>query len=537
MDQSTYFEVWSLFVTIFRDDDVMVSSLFTVKMVLLAIISVAISNLSRPKVMTSSFSIQRPSQADSTSVQNILRSGQLEQKIREVVSNILSSRTESLGYSTGKLVWDRFDQNVYMTDTSGRKSIIISPNGNANVRSMTISGTSVYGVLTHDGESSPSIISKEYADHRYIQSADLANYVTHTYLSTNYYTKGVTDGLLTGYYLKTDLDAKLASEYYTKGQLDYMFLGVVSYSWLQLNHYDKTQIDSLLTGYYTKIQTNSLLSTKLNVETFNDEMHNIGMTYQKIADMVYFPDYMYLSTNHYTKTETSGLLASYYTKVDIDNRLTGYYYTKDDSDNRYLQEADLDDYVTKPLLSTTLSTYYTGPQVDSLLDNYATKAYMDLTRYTKTECDNTFLTKTDAASTYQKKNELIDTIYPIGSVYTTYDSSFDPNTAWSGTTWTPINGRFLYSDHAGTPGATGGAYTVTLTADHIPQHTHPFTYVGGTYFSEKIYNSITDTTRTYDSSTQYVDATTGSQNGHSGTQSSFSIMPPHVFVRSWRRTA
>lgn len=515
------------------------SSLMPIKMIPIMIVSVlAADNLSRPKLVMStnvpSFSIQRSQAPD---IQNILRSGQLDQKIREVVTNILSARTESLGYSTGKLVWDRFDQNVYMTDTSGRKSIIISPNGNVEIRSLSIAGVTVYGVLTHPvDEPSPSIISKGYADHRYLQSVDLADYVTYTFLSTNHYNRTQIDNLFGSYYLKTEVD-NLLTNYYTKSQLDYMFLGVVSYSWLQMNHYDRTQIDSLLTGYYTVTQINTLLSTKVSVETFNDEMFNIGMTYQKIADMVYYPDYTFLAGNHYTKTEISGLLASYYTKIDIDNRLTGFYYTKDDSDSRYLQEADLDDYVTESLLTSTLSAYYTSSQVDTLLDDYVTTSQLDLTRYTKTETDNTFLTKTSAESTYQKKNELIDTIYPVGSVYTTYDSAFDPNTAWSGSTWTAINGRFLYSDHAGTTGATGGSYTVTLTADNIPQHTHPFTYVGGTYFSEKIYNSVTDTSRTYDSSIQYVDSTTGTQNGHSGTQTSFTIMPPHVFVRSWRRTA
>ena len=46
----------------------------------------------------------------------------------------------------------------------------------------------------------------------------------------------------------------------------------------------------------------------------------------------------------------------------------------------------------------------------------------------------------------------IDAIYPVGSVYISMLTSFDPNTAWTGTTWTKIKtGLFLEaSDTAGT---------------------------------------------------------------------------------------
>ena len=51
----------------------------------------------------------------------------------------------------------------------------------------------------------------------------------------------------------------------------------------------------------------------------------------------------------------------------------------------------------------------------------------------------------------------IDAIYPVGSVYISMLTSFDPNTAWAGTTWTKIKtGLFLEaSDTAGTEKSAG----------------------------------------------------------------------------------
>jgi len=66
---------------------------------------------------------------------------------------------------------------------------------------------------------------------------------------------------------------------------------------------------------------------------------------------------------------------------------------------------------------------------------------------------------------------VVDLIYPVGSIYLSVNST-NPGTLFGGS-WTQIKDRFLLS--AGdtySAGSTGGAETVTLTANNIPAHTH-----------------------------------------------------------------
>lgn len=78
-------------------------------------------------------------------------------------------------------------------------------------------------------------------------------------------------------------------------------------------------------------------------------------------------------------------------------------------------------------------------------------------------------------------NNLINIIYPIGSIYMSINST-NPSTLFGGT-WERINGYYLY---AGTGGNTAGSNTsgtpskntsgsTTLTVDQIPSHTHNLT--------------------------------------------------------------
>ena len=75
---------------------------------------------------------------------------------------------------------------------------------------------------------------------------------------------------------------------------------------------------------------------------------------------------------------------------------------------------------------------------------------------------------TDLTNTTSSK-AIIDLIYPVGSIYLSMNPSFDPNTAWNGTTWEKIKeGIFLEATEvagdvgtekeAGLPNITGTAY-------------------------------------------------------------------------------
>lgn len=63
--------------------------------------------------------------------------------------------------------------------------------------------------------------------------------------------------------------------------------------------------------------------------------------------------------------------------------------------------------------------------------------------------------------------DYIDTIYPVGSIFQSMDST-SPASMYGGT-WTAITGRFLYANSST---ATGGENTHTLTVAEMPSHSH-----------------------------------------------------------------
>ncbi len=73
----------------------------------------------------------------------------------------------------------------------------------------------------------------------------------------------------------------------------------------------------------------------------------------------------------------------------------------------------------------------------------------------------------------QKTNrkDLIDIIYPIGSIYMSVNS-VTPSTLFGGV-WEQIQGKFLLASDSNNPvGTTGGEATTPLTVENLPSHTH-----------------------------------------------------------------
>lgn len=107
-----------------------------------------------------------------------------------------------------------------------------------------------------------------------------------------------------------------------------------------------------------------------------------------------------------------------------------------------------------------------------------------LTSYTETDPTVPSWAKASSKPSYQASeiSGLVDMFYPVGSYYETSDTTFNPNTAWTGTTWVlETEGQVHISGSTsgtyqvnGAPTDTndGGASTVTLTTDEIPAHTH-----------------------------------------------------------------
>lgn len=148
------------------------------------------------------------------------------------------------------------------------------------------------------------------------------------------------------------------------------------------------------------------------------------------------------------------------------------------------------------------------------------------------------------------REELLDLVYPVGSIYISY-SSTSPQLLFGGS-WTRIQGYFLFAaDSSHAAGQTGGEATHTLTQNEIPNYTIPQTSLTGT--TNEIYCNKADTSGII-SQAITVDNRSYSQSGSSNRWSKFTInashshssggggaahnnMPPYIGVYMWRRTA
>lgn len=100
--------------------------------------------------------------------------------------------------------------------------------------------------------------------------------------------------------------------------------------------------------------------------------------------------------------------------------------------------------------------------------------------------------------TERSVKQLIDIIYPIGSYYETTNANFNPNTAWSGTTWQRISdGRALIAGGGSsgyTVGSTYGEKTHKITTSEMPSHNHSAsTAANGAHTHERGSMNITGT--------------------------------------------
>lgn len=68
---------------------------------------------------------------------------------------------------------------------------------------------------------------------------------------------------------------------------------------------------------------------------------------------------------------------------------------------------------------------------------------------------------------------LIDRIYPVGSIYISTSSTFNPQTTWGGTWKKTADGRCLIGANSTYPlGSTGGEAEHALSNNEMPSHDH-----------------------------------------------------------------
>lgn len=122
------------------------------------------------------------------------------------------------------------------------------------------------------------------------------------------------------------------------------------------------------------------------------------------------------------------------------------------------------------------------------------------------------------------KNDLLQFVYPVGSIYMSANNVSPAS--FLGGTWQQLENRFLLgagSEYAA--GETGGEKTHTLTTSEMPAHTHQVEYV------VKQFGTGTSGVRNVQAGDNHVTSnSTGGGNAHNN-------MPPYLAVYMWQRTA
>ena len=137
--------------------------------------------------------------------------------------------------------------------------------------------------------------------------------------------------------------------------------------------------------------------------------------------------------------------------------------------------------------------------------------------------------------------ELIDRIYPVGSIYISTSSTFNPQSVWGGTWRKTADGRCLIGANDTYPlGSTGGEAAHYLTGNEMPPHWHS---------AGKVYNFKLDNTGIaksaidkYGEQFLYIDQTSSAASNifHANAEgggASHNNMQPYLAVYIWERTA
>ena len=146
--------------------------------------------------------------------------------------------------------------------------------------------------------------------------------------------------------------------------------------------------------------------------------------------------------------------------------------------------------------------------------------------------------------------EVLERVYPIGSVYTNASSSENPTVLLGFGTWSSIgSGRMLIGRDSGdtsfdTLGETGGSKTATLAVTNLPAHNHNlFSFVGGGAVTtvEGINRTPASVAGTLSSPREYratntpTDGTGDKLISDTGSGTAFSIVNPYFVVQFWVR--
>lgn len=117
---------------------------------------------------------------------------------------------------------------------------------------------------------------------------------------------------------------------------------------------------------------------------------------------------------------------------------------------------------------------------------------------------------------------LIESFFPVGSIYMNKAVATNPGTLLGFGTWVAITDKFIVS-RGSTYTSTGGAATVSLSSANNGAHDHS-------------YQALIGTAGSLDGGGSTVRTDTALTTGSSGSGTAFSIIPPYQAVYTWERT-
>lgn len=129
--------------------------------------------------------------------------------------------------------------------------------------------------------------------------------------------------------------------------------------------------------------------------------------------------------------------------------------------------------------------------------------------------------------------------HPVGSVYITISSGFNPANQWGGT-WSKIaEGQCLIQSGSNyTLGSTGGEATHFITVDELPSHQHDLSDWAMSWKTSghqgEVNLGVSATAEAWNNNRGYFKSQTSKA---SGGGKAINIMQPYLAVNIWKRTA
>lgn len=151
-------------------------------------------------------------------------------------------------------------------------------------------------------------------------------------------------------------------------------------------------------------------------------------------------------------------------------------------------------------------------------------------------------TPLSAENLNQMQDDLLDFIYPIGSIIYNADSNFNPNSEFGGT-WEKIKGKMIIGydesdSDFNTLKATGGSKTHVQTVDELAKHNH------GNMADNNPNSRVAEATSSgsggpsaFLAITNAATFITGEHIRDTGTSKPMDIMNPYYVANIWVRTA